>query len=441
MTAGLSSRCIASLPVPEKLVRFESLVERFSRPLANGLQLRAGIAYLVLLALCTCICTATSTFGRSEELLAEVGVDKHDPSSDLELGLAAGGLSRNGYVPPFYVYNMGGLALSRPCCARTYSDRIDCLVRGPRSSVWHWAKDDGYRYSWRNIGGFASSDIECLSPLTGKISLFVLGERKDFTFNTFAVRLWAEGTRGHWTSLGSSLPEVPTCISLTASNIDCVLRNARNEWYRISSTGGSWGDFVQLGKQNVMQPFGCGKSSSKRLDCLSVDSDGQLLRVSRDSGGWKIHHSTNVTLNGRLSVVRNSSGRIDIMGLGQKNDVLHMTWSGGKWSRAVSLGGVFDTDPHCLGLGGRLHCFAVGYDSRFYYNGWKTQSLWVGREWSGWSECDGRKYEYVGPPYCISTGDDEISCFVRDIWRNVVRFTFDLTEKSLVPPLPQGNET
>jgi len=135
---------------------------------------------------------------------------------------------------------------TKPDAASWAPNRLDIIVGGTDSGLWHRASTDGGAtwLPWDSAGGIVTSDPSIVATGANALTIFVRGTDNQLWFRQSAgAGVWAA-----WTPLGGILTSAPQAASCFAGHMDVVVRGTDNTFYRKGSTdnGVTWSNWQQL---------------------------------------------------------------------------------------------------------------------------------------------------------------------------------------------------
>jgi C1A family cysteine protease len=255
--------------------------------------------------------------------------------------------------------NLGGLLSSRPNAVSWGNNRIDVVVRGMDSAVYHkWWNGSSWN-GWESLGGQIQGAPTICSWANGRLDIFATG------LNHHLYHKWYQGGWSGWEDLGGVLSSEPTCVSWGHNRIDIFARGLNSAMWHLWYDG-AWHGWEDLGGVITTAPAVCSWSAG-RLDCFARGQDNLLWHKWFDNGwsGWENLHSN---MFGSPAAVSWSAGRIDVFFPGQTYNMMHKWWDGQHWSGDENLGGILSSDVGVSSWApGRLDCFVEGTDSAMYH--------------------------------------------------------------------------
>ena len=255
--------------------------------------------------------------------------------------------------------NLGPLLSSRPAAVSWAKNRIDVVVRGADSAVWHRIWNGSQWNTWESLGGFIQGAPAICSRGIGRLNMFAAGGDH---------ALWHranDGVWNPWESLGGLLMSEPACVSWGNQRIDIVVRDIESgishKWW-----DGQWHDWESLGGIFTSAPAICSPKPGM-LSCFATGTDSRLYHRRFDNG-WGSWESINVAIMGAPAAQAWGPDRIDVFYRGLKNQMMHIYWNGLHWSAEEDLGGTLSFDVGVSSSPGiRLDCFVTGTDSSMYH--------------------------------------------------------------------------
>jgi C1A family cysteine protease len=256
--------------------------------------------------------------------------------------------------------SLGGILTSKPSATSWASDRIDVVVRGADSAVWHRWWDGAHWGGWESRGGGCQSGPAICSWGAGRLDVFVTGN------DHHLYHKWYQGGWSGWENLGGTLSSDPAAVSWGPNRIDVVARGMDSAMWHLWWDGAHWGGWESLGGTLDSGPA-ISSWSANRLDTFVKGADSQLYHKWYQ-GGWSNWENLGGYLGGDPGAVSWGPNRIDVFYPGATFHMMHKWWDGTGWKGDEDLGGVLSS-----GIGvsswasGRLDCFGEGVDSAMYH--------------------------------------------------------------------------
>ena len=179
-------------------------------------------------------------------------------------------------------------------------------------------------------------------------------------------------------------------------------------------------DWLPLGRLLIYEPAIAAWGDDNNFDIFGVGVDGQMYHMVVDGNPWQATPPTPqqpLKLTGwqpvggcftsAPAVVKWSSSRIDIFGLGSNRAMYHRAWENGAWIIDwEGLGGVFDSPPAVVSWApNRLDIFALGTNDQMYHKWWD----------GGWgpsqTDWEGLGGAFSSAPAVVSTGPNRLDIF------------------------------
>jgi Papain family cysteine protease/Repeat of unknown function (DUF346) len=257
---------------------------------------------------------------------------------------------------------IGGLIMtSKPSAVSWGLNRIDVVVRGMDSAVWHrwW---DGTRWNgWESLGGIIQGAPAICSWDNGRLDLFAIG------INHQLMHKWYQGGWSAWENLSGVLASAPAAVSWGPNRIDVFARGMDQTMRYLWWDGSGW-----HGWENLGGPF----SSSPAVSCrdvnrLDVFARGENMHLKHkwwNGSEWSGWEDLGGFLSGDPGVVSWSQNRIDVFYPGKTSHMMHQWWDGTDWHAEEDLGGALSSGVGVSSWApGRLDCFAEGTDSALWH--------------------------------------------------------------------------
>ncbi len=155
--------------------------------------------------------------------------------------------------------------------------------------------------------------------------------------------------------------------------------------------------------------------SPNRLDLLGLGNDNQMYHKAWNGIGWYPSLTGWEPLGGTFdsppAVASWGANRLDIFGLGNDNQMYHKAWNGIGWYPSLTgwepLGGTFDSPPAVASWGAnRLDIFGLGNDNQMYHKAWNG-SQWLPSA-TGWEALGGT---FNSAPAVVAWGPNRLDIF------------------------------
>lgn len=255
--------------------------------------------------------------------------------------------------------NLGGILTSRPNAVSWGSNRIDVVVRGTDSAVFHKWWDGAHWNGWESLGGQIQGAPAICSWANGRLDIFALG------LDHHLHHKWYHGGWSNWEDLGGLLSSEPTCVSWGPNRIDVFAKGMNSSmvhyWW-----DGTWHGWEDLGGIINTAPA-VSSWASGRLDCFARGQNNHLWHKWFDNG-WHGWEDLGSEIYGSPAAVSWGPNRIDVFFPNQHYAMGHKWWDGAHWSADEDLSGVLSSDVGVSSwASGRLDCFVEGTDSAMYH--------------------------------------------------------------------------
>jgi C1A family cysteine protease len=255
--------------------------------------------------------------------------------------------------------NLGGILTSRPNAVSWGANRIDVVVRGTDSAVYHKWWDGSHWNGWESLGGQIQGAPAICSWASGRLDIFAVG------LNHHLWHKWYQGGWSNWEDLGGILSSEPACVSWGANRIDVFARGMDSAMWHYWWDG-SWHGWESLGGVINTAP-GVSSWASGRLDCFARGLNNHLWHRWY-SNGWSNWEDLGSDIFGSPAAVSWGNNRIDVFFPNQSYGMGHKWWDGAHWSADENLGGMLSSDVGVSSwASGRLDCFVEGTDSAMYH--------------------------------------------------------------------------
>ncbi|MFT3909670.1 MAG: C1 family peptidase [Ferruginibacter sp.] len=256
--------------------------------------------------------------------------------------------------------NLGGLLTSKPNAVSWGDNRIDVVVRGTDSAVYHkWWNGSSWN-GYESLGGQIQGAPAICSWANGRLDIFVTG------MNHHLYHKWYQGGWSGWEDLGGMLSSEPTAVSWGNGRIDVFARGMNSAMFHMWYDG-NWHSWEDLGGTLGSGPAAASWSAN-RLDCFVMGMDHHLYHKWWDGKTWSTWENLGGTVMDSPGAVSWGKNRIDVFYPGTNYHMKHKWWDGKTWSGEEDLGGLLSS-----GVGvsswksGRLDCFVEGTDSSMYH--------------------------------------------------------------------------
>ena len=156
-------------------------------------------------------------------------------------------------------------------------------------------------------------------------------------------------------------------------------------------------DWESVGWGLLNQPLAVTTWGVDRLDIFGITFDKQLCHKYWDGSSWSPGDdsfeilASDITFIFGVAAVSWGPNRIDIFGIGEEFQLLHIYWDGSQWSKIEDFEGTFITLPTVISWGeNRLDVFIVDADGELYHK------YWDGYQWSGYENLGHLGHEESG---------------------------------------------
>ena len=264
--------------------------------------------------------------------------------------------------PAWHGYeSLGGILTSKPSATSWAANRIDVVVRGTDSAVWHRWWDGANWQGWESLGGVIQGAPAICSWAPGRLDLFGVGT------DHHLYHKWYQGSWSGWENLGGTLSSEPCAVSWGPNRIDVFARGMDSAMWHLWWDGSHWAGWESLGGILDSAPA-VSSWAANRLDCFVKGTDSQLYHRWWDGNQWNGWENLHGYLADNPGAESWGPNRIDVFYPGVKFHMMHKWWDGNQWSGEEDLGGLLSS-----GVGvssweaGRLDCFVEGTDSAMYH--------------------------------------------------------------------------
>jgi len=261
--------------------------------------------------------------------------------------------SWNGYE------NLGGQLTSKPNATSWAANRIDVVVRGLDSAVWHkwW---NGTWNGYESLGGQIQGAPAICSWGNGRLDIFAVG------LNHHLWHKWYQGGWSGWEDLGGVLSSEPAAVSWGPNRIDVFARGMDSAMYHLWWDG-HWHGWENLGGVITTAPA-VASWSANRLDCFAAGTDHHLYHKWWNGSVWSGWENLGGMVMDSPGAESWGANRIDVFYPGTNYAMMHKWWNGTAWSGEENLGGGLSSGVGvCSWQSGRLDCFVEGTDSAMYH--------------------------------------------------------------------------
>lgn len=256
--------------------------------------------------------------------------------------------------------NLGGLLTSKPNAVSWGANRIDVVVRGTDSAVYHkWWNGSSWN-GYENLGGLIQGAPTICSWANGRLDIFATG------LNHHLWHRWYQGGWSNWEDLGGVLSSEPAAVSWGNGRIDVFARGMDSTLYHMWYDG-HWHSWESLGGVCGSGPA-VASWAGNRLDCFVQGMDHHLWHKWWNGSAWSGWEDLGGTVQGSPGAVSWGPNRIDVFYPGKNFAMMHKWWNGSVWSGEENLGGGLSSGVGVSSwAAGRLDCFVEGTDSSMYH--------------------------------------------------------------------------
>ncbi|SEW08913.1 C1 family peptidase [Kaistella antarctica] len=256
--------------------------------------------------------------------------------------------------------NLGGLLTSTPNAVSWGPNRIDVVVRGTDSAVYHkWWNGSSWN-GYENLGGLIQDAPTICSWANGRLDIFATG------LNHHLWHRWYQGGWSGWEDLGGVLSSEPAAVSWGNGRIDVFARGMDSALYHMWYDG-RWHSWENLGGMLGSAPA-VASWSGNRLDCFVQGMDHHLWHKWWNGSAWSGWEDLGGTVQGAPGAESWGPNRIDVFYAGKNFNMMHKWWNGSVWSGEENLGGQLSSGVGVSSwASGRLDCFVDGTDSTLYH--------------------------------------------------------------------------
>lgn len=252
---------------------------------------------------------------------------------------------------------LGGIITSKPSAVSWGVNRIDVVVRGTDSAVWHRWWDGTAWFGYESLGGIIQGAPTICSWANGRLDIFAIGT------NHHLFHKWYQGGWSNWEDLGGVLSSEPAAVSWGPNRIDVFARGMDQAMWHLYWDGTGWHGWESLGGGLSSAPA-VSSWSANRLDTFVRGYDMHLWHKWWDGHAWSGWQDLGGILSGDPGAVSWGPNRIDVFYPGQNSHMWHRWWDGANWSGEEDLGGVLSSGVGVSSWApGRLDCFVEGTNS------------------------------------------------------------------------------
>jgi C1A family cysteine protease len=257
--------------------------------------------------------------------------------------------------------SLGGILTSKPSAVSWAKNRIDVVVRGTDSAVWHRWWDGSNWLGWESLGGVIQGAPAICSWASGRLDLFAVGTDHRM------YHKWYQGGWSGWESLGGQFSSEPAAVSWGANRIDVFARGMDSHMWHMWWDGAHWGGWEDLGGVIDSAPA-VSSWAANRLDCFAKGTDSHLYHKWWNGSTWSGWENLGGYVADNPGAESWSSNRIDVFYPGARFHMMHKWWNGTTWSGEEDLGGKLSSGVGVSSWAkGRLDCFVEGTDSALYH--------------------------------------------------------------------------
>lgn len=257
--------------------------------------------------------------------------------------------------------SLGGILTSKPSAVSWGPNRIDVVVRGTDSAVWHrWWNSTAW-CGWESLGGTIQGAPAICSWASGRLDMFAVG------VNHHLYHKWYQGGWSNWEDLGGVLSSEPAAVSWGPNRIDVFAKGMDQHMWHLWWNGSSWSGWEDLGGTLTSAPA-VAAWSANRLDCFVRGLDSHMWHKWWNGNQWSGWEDLGGEIIDAPAAVSWGPNRIDCFCCGLNSHMWHKWWNGSQWSGWEDLGGLLSSS---IGVSswqsGRLDCFVQGTDSAMWH--------------------------------------------------------------------------
>ena len=241
----------------------------------------------------------------------------------------------------------GGATIDQPACA--FLDGVlHIVVRGVDNGLWYNARNEtsGSWRGWVSLSGLAtSSPVLVPSPSADRMDLIVHGSGTSLWHKAYANGAWST----LWDSPGGETSASPAADS-DGAVLHLVVRGLDNGlWYNsLNFTTGSWSSWLSLKGTTGYNPALSGDASGN-AHLVVVGTDGSLWHMMKPAGGnWSMawDHLGGITSNSPALTFGGSMGLVVVRS--SDGSVWYNTLTGSVWTGWIAMGGTITGDPQIV---------------------------------------------------------------------------------------------
>ena len=210
--------------------------------------------------------------------------------------------------------SLGGVLTSSPTITAS-PGRLDVFGRGGDGALWHRRWDGTAWHPWESLGGqlIRTSGPDATSSGAGRTDVFVRG-----TDNSLWHRWWDGTSWQPWDGLGGLLSADPGSVSWGTGRLDAFVRGVDFSLWHRSWNGAAWQAWERVGGYLASAPD-ASSCASGSLDVFVRMPDG-LWRRSFTGGAWGTYQPVEGDWsNGPGAACRPSTTSIDVIQRGRDN--------------------------------------------------------------------------------------------------------------------------
>lgn len=224
-----------------------------------------------------------------------------------------------------------------PDACRAPNGDLFIVMRGTDDGGWIKRRQNGQWSPWINLGGRLKSDLSVLCMPDGTPRAFA--RKHDDTLAIHTTK-----PDDGWESLGGRLDGTPE-VSINSKNvIDVVVRGSDGMVWHARFTGTAWLPWRSLGVQTTTDPA-IVRVTDDRADIVVTQGTGVPYHGTLTDWGPVTVTSLGGSVLGPVDASSRGDGRIDVVGRGPDDTVLHNSYDGKKWSGWKNVGGNVASDP------------------------------------------------------------------------------------------------
>jgi hypothetical protein len=185
--------------------------------------------------------------------------------------------------------NIGGISISNPALTSWSTQRLDIVVLGSDSALWHRAWDFSIRSQnngwtdWETLNGSFLYSPAMVSWSANRLDIFAVDANSSMVFRAWEGDRWS----AEWLSLGNYFVSSPSVVSWGPGRLDVF---ALDKWHQMRhrASDDKWRgwqhDFSMVGKKKFRETPLAASCGQGRLDVFAIEQgDGLVWHTSWNS--------------------------------------------------------------------------------------------------------------------------------------------------------------